>query len=299
MTRKRPVREDLSGLLGKSAELLQPKPATHTLPVAALHPTAAQPRRSFDGAGLASLAASLREQGVLQPLLVRPVEGGHEIVAGERRWRAAQLAGLTEVPVIIRELNDRESRAAALVENLQRENLNVIDEVDAKLDLVALTLDLPREEARPRLMQLLREAPGADHEAVSRLFGVFGETWEAFAKNKLRILKWPEAILGALRSGLPFTLAGVVAAAPEEHHADLLRLAQSGASRVELQAEVARLKAAAQLPAPHVHRAVQIGKQLSSRRLLTRLQPADVKALELWLDKMPQSVRQALEQSGG
>ncbi|SMB97766.1 ParB/RepB/Spo0J family partition protein [Deinococcus hopiensis] len=301
MIRKRPpIRPKDLELLGASASLSQ---AQHiaVLPVAELTPGRHQPRRTFDDAALTALAQSLQEQGVLQPLLIRPVEGGHEIVAGERRWRAAQIAGLTEVPVIVRTLTDEEARAAALIENLQRENLNVIDEVDAKLDLVALALGLDREGARARLLELRAQQAGADHETLTRLFTPLSETWESFAKNKLRILGWPEAVLCAMRDqGLPFTHAGVIAAAPAEHHSALLQLAGGGASRAELQAEVARLKAkAAQAPAPYMQRALEVSRRLGSRRLLGSLKPLEARALERWLDKMPESVRQLLEGAEG
>ncbi|MBV9575203.1 MAG: ParB/RepB/Spo0J family partition protein, partial [Gammaproteobacteria bacterium] len=90
-----------------------------------------QPRREMDPQTLEELAHSIRAQGVLQPLIVRPVDNTYEIIAGERRWRAAQLAGLTEVPVIIRSIPDEAAMAIALIENIQRENLNPIEEAIA------------------------------------------------------------------------------------------------------------------------------------------------------------------------
>ncbi len=101
-----------------------------------LHPNRSQPRKQIDPEKLVSLAASIKEKGILQPLLVRPSGDGYEIVAGERRWRAAQKAGLMEVPVVVQELGERESLEAALVENLQRENLNPIEEALAYVELM-------------------------------------------------------------------------------------------------------------------------------------------------------------------
>jgi len=101
-----------------------------------LRPNPSQPRKSLDPDKLSSLAASIKEKGILQPLLVRPIPEGYEIVAGERRWRAAQKAGLREVPVVVQELGERESLEAALVENLQRENLNPIEEALAYVELM-------------------------------------------------------------------------------------------------------------------------------------------------------------------
>lgn len=111
-----------------SAEVPAPSvpKSTTTLPIAALTPCKGQPRKHFDEAALDELAASIRSQGVIQPLLVRPRRTEtatiYEIVAGERRWRAAQRAGLTEVPVYLRELSDEDALTAALIENLQRED---------------------------------------------------------------------------------------------------------------------------------------------------------------------------------
>ena len=121
----------LAALLGEAA---QPPSATRTtLPVTALVPSPFQPRVTMDPAALADLTASIKQQGVLQPLLARPdpaTPGAYQIIAGERRWRAAQAAGLHEVPVLVRSLSDSEAMAAALVENLQRQDLDAIEEAE-------------------------------------------------------------------------------------------------------------------------------------------------------------------------
>ncbi len=102
---------------------------TVTLRLTEVSPNPDQPRRQFDDDALGELAASVEKHGILQPLLVRPMpDGSYQIVAGERRWRAARMAGLTEVPVVIRELSDRETSELALIENLQREDLNPMEE---------------------------------------------------------------------------------------------------------------------------------------------------------------------------
>lgn len=135
MTARKPARlgMGLSALLGENPP--GPEAATPTLPralpIEALEPGPFQPRGPIDQSGLAELAASIREHGVLQPILVRPKPGqtGHyQIIGGERRWRAAQLAQRHEVPVYVHELDDRAALAAALVENLQREDLNALEE---------------------------------------------------------------------------------------------------------------------------------------------------------------------------
>jgi ParB family chromosome partitioning protein len=147
------------------------------LPVGALTPQPGQPRRVFDEAALEELAQSIAARGVLQPILVRPHGRNYQIVAGERRWRAAQRARLHEVPVIVRELDDADTFEIALLENIQRRDLNAVEEADA----------------------------------YKRLINEFGHTQEALAKlvhksrshvaNLLRLLDLPEFVLSLLTDG--------------------------------------------------------------------------------------------------
>ncbi|MEK0085447.1 ParB/RepB/Spo0J family partition protein [Benzoatithermus flavus] len=124
----------LSALLGGGPDDLAPEGDRHavqTVPIEFLRPSPLQPRRRFDEAELEALADSIREKGVLQPLLVRPCASGaagYEIVAGERRWRAAQRAGLHEVPIVVRPLSDQETLELALIENIQRTDLSPLEE---------------------------------------------------------------------------------------------------------------------------------------------------------------------------
>lgn len=141
-------------------------------PIEELHPSRGQPRTHFDDSALDELAASLKEIGMLEPILVRRrVQGGYEIVAGERRWRASQRAGLHEVPVFIRELSEAKAFEAALVENLQREDLN------------------PLETARA--YQRLIDEHGHSAESVAQLIGKDRST----VANALRLLKLPPSLL--------------------------------------------------------------------------------------------------------
>ncbi len=137
-----------------------------TLRLSELEPNRAQPRKNFDETAISALADSIQEHGILQPILVRPLSfGGYQIVAGERRWRAARMLGLDEVPVIIRDLSDLETAQIALIENLQRENLNPLEEAqgykqlqddfDMKQDEIAKTVGKSRS-AVANAMRLLR-----------------------------------------------------------------------------------------------------------------------------------------------
>ncbi len=143
-----------------------------------IEPNRNQPRKVFDDDNLAELAESIARHGVLQPLLVRPrAEGGYLLVAGERRWRAARLAGLSEVPVVIRELSDEDAAVFALIENLQREDLNPVEEAFGFQQLIE-TYSLSQEEAAKRV--------GKSRPAVA---------------NAVRLLKLPEKILAWVAGG--------------------------------------------------------------------------------------------------
>lgn len=145
-----------------SSEALSENTAV-TLPLSDIEPDQNQPRSRFDEVALAELEASIREFGVLQPLLVRPMsDGSYKIVAGERRWRAAKRAGLKEVPVVVKSLSEEEAAAIALIENLQREDLNAIEEavgIKRLMDEFGFTQEAAAEKlskSRPAIANALR-----------------------------------------------------------------------------------------------------------------------------------------------
>src|SRR5947208_8157303 len=143
------------------------------IPVELIAANPRQPRRRFDEATLAGLAESVRRRGVLQPVLVRPlVDGTYELVAGERRWRAAQLAGLESVPALVRATDDSQSLEVALIENMAREDLNPVEEARACAALVE-ELSLTREEVGARV--------GRSRVAVSNLIRLLDLPDEALA----------------------------------------------------------------------------------------------------------------------
>ncbi len=150
---------------------------TSELDLSQIEPDRSQPRKSFDPEALAELAASIKEHGVLQPILVRPSGSSYVIVAGERRWRAARQAGLTRVPVLIKDLTDQESLSVAMVENLQREDLNPVEEAQGYRNLA--------------------EATGWTQEEISRRVG---KSRSAVA-NSMRMLSLPDSVLALLRDG--------------------------------------------------------------------------------------------------
>jgi ParB family chromosome partitioning protein len=127
MSKAKGLGRGLDALLG--GDDAPPRDALASLPVGAIRPGRYQPRSRMDQTALAELAASIRAQGLMQPLLVRPLEHDrYELIAGERRWRAAQMAGLEQVPALVREVPDEAALAMSLIENIQRENLNPIEE---------------------------------------------------------------------------------------------------------------------------------------------------------------------------
>jgi ParB family chromosome partitioning protein len=144
--KKRGLGRGLDALLGQAGkpatESESPDDAQRTLPIASLRPGRYQPRTGMDPERLQELADSIRAQGLIQPIVVRAVvasktaKAGYEIIAGERRWRAAQIAGLTEIPVVLREADDRAVIAMALIENIQREDLNPLEEAQALTRLI-------------------------------------------------------------------------------------------------------------------------------------------------------------------
>jgi ParB family chromosome partitioning protein len=150
---------------------------TQQLPIDAISPNPQQPRKDFDDKALHELAASFRQSGVLQPVVVRRVGEGYQLIVGERRWRAAKLAGLTHIPAVVREATDAQSLELALVENLLREDLNPMEEAEAYERLLA-QFGWTQEELAQRV--------GRDRSTIA---------------NCLRLLKLPELIQADLRAG--------------------------------------------------------------------------------------------------
>ena len=173
----------LDGLIGpspgaKGAAPAPPREAT-SAPIEEVHPNRAQPRTHYDDAKLEELAQSIRELGILEPVLVRKRAqgGGFEIIAGERRWRAAQRAGLREVPIVVRELSTQQAFEAAIVENLQREDLNPIETA--------------------RALQRLIDEHGHTQESVAQKVGKDRTT----IANSVRLLKLPTPVLERIEGG--------------------------------------------------------------------------------------------------
>jgi ParB family chromosome partitioning protein len=193
---RRGLGRGLSALLGE-AEAGAPEVSNEgrDLPIELIEPNADQPRRDFDEDELESLAASIRERGLLQPILVRPSPGGqgrYQIVAGERRWRAAQRAGLREMPAVVRELDDLMTLEIAIIENVQRVDLNAIEEAFGYRDLI--------------------DRFGRTQDEIAQIVGKS----RSHVANAIRLLGLPQSVQQDLRAGrLTAGHARALAAAPD------------------------------------------------------------------------------------
>lgn len=238
-TRKRPSvapMRNVSAFLTPSTELTEPTEATEAteapplseVPIEQITLPAQQPRRYFDPAKMAHLIESVREHGILEPLIVRPIAlNQYELIAGERRFRAAQSLNLTAVPISSRAFTDREAQQIALVENLQREDLNPIEETEAILALLALSLEVESSE----IIAILNQASNAQkrdleltenvfrqYEQIEKLLQGIGRfTAQSFRSSRLPLLNLPEDVLTALRQGkLEYTKARAISQVKDE-----------------------------------------------------------------------------------
>lgn len=224
---KLPVKrlKGLDSLFGSEPSGTQSLPMEHiTLP-------SQQPRRYFDPQKMEQLVQSVKEHGILEPLLVRLTDklNTYELVAGERRYRAATAAGLREIPVVVRELSDEEAFQLALIENLHREDLNPVEETEGILQLLAFKLECPVAEV-PKVLyrmqnnQLSEKANGnvtiscEELDAVEGVFTGLGlMTWESFIRNRLPLLNLPEDVLVSVRQGqIAYTKAMALARVKDE-----------------------------------------------------------------------------------
>ena len=253
--KKRGLGRGLDALLGQPEEPAAADGMLETLAVSAIQPGKYQPRRHFDDAALDELAASIKTQGLLQPLVVRAVaRGRYELIAGERRWRAAQRAGLTELPALVREVPEQTVLALALIENIQREDLSPLEEAQA--------------------LQRLIEEFGLTHQQTADAVG----RSRAAVSNLLRLLELPapvRALLDARR--LEMGHARALATLPDKL---AVRLAEQAAAEgwsvrdLEAAARAAQTPSAAPRPAARKARDADLAalERELSEHLATRVQ---------------------------
>jgi ParB family chromosome partitioning protein len=271
--------EVLIGGAASTAELVQ-------VPVGSIRPNSRQPRRRLDGEGIDELAESIRAQGLVQPVVVRTApDGGYELIAGERRWRAARVAGLATVPALVRESDDRDSLLVALVENVAREDLSPVDEA----------------RAYAVLMDEFGLALGEVAEQVGRS--------KPTVSNRVRLLELPDDVLGLLERGqLSEGHARAVLAVPdnEERRRLVRRIVRQGLS-VRAAERAARWAGAR--TKPRRKQSVDPALAERARDALRRLTGADAKVTagrielyfddELALEEMVEALERASLQSPG
>ncbi|WP_232731777.1 ParB/RepB/Spo0J family partition protein [Kamptonema formosum] len=243
----------------KRSDSLELSVAGQKVPLDRLSLSESQPRRYFDKLALQQLTDSVKEHGILQPILVRPVGEKYEVVAGERRYRAAVAAGLLEVPVTIREMSDSQAVQCALVENLQREDLNPVEETEGILELLALNLNVDRESVISLLNQMANVKRGftdsavrsEEQQSVEEVFATIGRlSPESFRTHRLPLLNLPPEILEALRLGrIEYTKAKEIAKLePESERMALLSEAISQSLTLRQVQKLVRAKKAPSQP---------------------------------------------------
>lgn len=178
-----------------------------------------QPRRYFDVEQIEKLALSIKENGVLQPVLVRSKGNKYELIAGERRYRASKQAGLSEIPAIIKKLTDVEAAELALLENLQREDLNPVEETEGILEFLSIKIDEPKQTITAFLHRAKHQGRQSAEEVINNpkwqiivdVLKSMGYTPDSFRSNRLPLLNLPADVLDQLRRGkIEYTKARVI-----------------------------------------------------------------------------------------
>lgn len=255
----------------------------NTVPLSAIElPTKRQPRRYFAPEKMAQLVASVKEHGILEPVLVRPLgEETYELIAGERRLRAAKEIGLAEIPVVCKEFSDLEALQVALMENLQRDDLNPLEETETVLELLALTLDTNIEEVKSIIYQganaknrgqELKENVSLQLEKLESCLQDIGRfNLESLRSSRLPLLNLPSDVLSALREGkLEYTKARTIARLRNgQQRQELLnQVLGQKLSLAEIKARIKKLKpeAEASIEQMLVERMAEITKRLKKNK---------------------------------
>ena len=266
-----------SSLMGEVRELAEAA-EQRSLPLDKIVFNPRQPRKYIGEESLAALTESVRQHGVIEPVLVRTVADGFELVAGERRTRAALAANLKTIPTIILELNEVQALEISVIENLQREDLNPVEETDAILNLVSIRLNKTPADVTGAIRSIYDESRGRagnnvisdeERDQVISIFKTVGRfTASSFYTNRIPILSYPDELLEAVRRGqLHYTKAKKLARITDEgaRKALLKRTLEEKLSVTELDKEVRNLMERPSAPAADLARDVK--RQLSSRKI--------------------------------
>ena len=303
--------QGVDALLGESEDSTQAK---NQLALTKIKLPDMQPRRYFDQKAMEDLVESIKAHGLLQPILVRPLEDSsqvedesYELVAGERRYRAAIEAGLSEVAVVIRELTKEEAFHLALMENLQRENLNPVEETEAILSLLTWQLKLTNKEvidlfsaaAHPERKSVDNVIHSQNWQQLLEVFRVVGKfTPESFRTNRLPLLNLPQDILEPLRQGkIEYTKAKAIASLKDEEARKEL-MAEAIAKSLSLREIKERIKALKPQPQKEevFVRVDNVSKQVKKSKKFLLENPRKRKKLESLLgqiEKLLEPVKEA------
>jgi len=278
MNKNRSAVPQMRGVSAFLSTPVEPIASTNTVLISKIRLPSKQPRRYFDPEKLQQLTDSVKQCGILEPLLVRPLQQGeYELVAGERRYRAAKAVGLETVPITIRELSDQEALQLALIENLQREDLNSIEATEGVLELLTLTMGCSQEEISEALTQMATaqkkgvELSGNVSRQIETIANILESTInltpESFRTSRLPLLNLPSDILDSLRQGkLEYTKARAIARVKDgQQREELLeRVLTQNLSLSEIKARLKELKpeTAASTEQVLVDRMAEITKRL-------------------------------------
>jgi len=267
------------GVIDSIRTMIETIPA-NPLPIDQIFPSKFQPRSYFSPEGMKQLVSSVKQYGILEAIIVRPIATNrYELVAGERRYKAAKAVGFTQVPAIIKEMCDAEALQCALMENLQREDLNPVEETEGILRLLELKLEIDRPSVISRLNQIANHDRGLtnnvirkeDEAVIASVFQSIGRlTPESFRTNRLPVLNLPPEILEAIRRGdIKYTKGKAIAKVKDP----------------QLRAEILQDAIAHSLSLSEIKKRVK-GQYPATERdeLQTRLEalPKKIKTLKVW-----------------
>jgi ParB family transcriptional regulator, chromosome partitioning protein len=283
------------------------KQSTTKVPINQIQLPFKQPRRYFDPHKLTLLIQSVRQHGILEPVIVRLVDNGkYELVAGERRIKAAREAGLVEVPIVLYELDDKQALEVSLMENLQREDLNPVEETEAVLDLLALSLEIDTKEVVSILHQIcnakqrgqkLNQNVLIQLEKMESLLAKIGKfNAGTFRSSRLPLLKLPQDILTVLRRGeIEYTKAQAIAQVKSEQlRTELLQLAMAenlSLSAIKNRVKELKSRSPSQGENVVVERFSEIGKLLRQKKFVINLH--DRERITKMLDELEKLIAEA------
>lgn len=293
MSKRQPLTQGLSASLAQKfiadpssvGDYHQDKsPSPQTVPLTKIQLPPKQPRRYFDPEKQQQLTNSIQDHGILEPLLLRKISHDqYELVAGERRYRSAQALNLPEVPAVIKELNDKQALQISLIENLQRDDLNAIDETEAILELLAIEIDGTTEDVASVLHranhaknrgQELEENVFLQFQKIEKILSGVGRfSPESFRTSRLPLLNMPEDVLKVLREGsLEFTKARIIARVKDDKQRRQLLKSATGKnlSLTQIKQEIAHGKPTDTSPEseiPATVRFTQVAKAVNQSKI--------------------------------